>query len=650
MRGCGRLSLAAAILACAGALAQEVRPPDRLGEIEVGATPVVEGTDVSRYGDSVVTVGADQIADGNASDLATALSKVPGVTFSRHNVVGAYGGGDGGAIFIRGHGSGRPGADIGTLVDGVPKFSGIWTHPLLDMLPIDAAESIEVFKSAQPVLLGGMSFGAVNMVPKRRTEEGSEGRAMFAVGSWSTWAGVFEQGAKTGPFDWYIVGSHRDSEGHRANAGGVVDYLYARAGYDLGRTWHVSLQAHHSSGNVEDPEAESAAAFFKPERFITDNDMAILTFENKSERTKGHIKLYYDDGLQNWEQWADGGTTSTSDDTPGVLTDDVPYASVTNYSNYGLRARQSWEPWKGGELVVGFDWDVYGGRFVEDWPTGPKTDKDLHMTNVAPYLMLSHEFGETWKFTPSVGARWNDNDQYGSELGWQAGLKLANEKTTLHAHYAHSFNLAGVYAAVSFGGASFDTLEPELIDHMEIGWEQKLSERSKLNVVFYRDEVKNGIKMVSLVPPPPPDAFANVGDYTMEGLEISYEARLSKKLDIYIGATFTENDPADLPYSPEDSLVAGIVWRMDERWRLNATLNHFSEQYAGNPRSPATPVRLEDYTTLNLRLGCRFTETGSPTKGEVFIACDNVTNTEYELKPGYPMPGATFTFGLEVRF
>jgi len=27
-----------------------------------------------------------------------------------------------------------------------------------------------------------------------------------------------------------------------------------------------------------------------------------------------------------------------------------------------------------------------------------------------------------------------------------------------------------------------------------------------------------------------------------------------------------------------------------------------------------------------------------------------VTNTDYELKPGYPMPGASVTIGMDVRF
>ncbi|HHN46908.1 MAG TPA: TonB-dependent receptor, partial [Planctomycetes bacterium] len=489
------------VLFCATAIGEET--PGKAEEcveiIEVVATPIVQGTLVSRYGDSVVIVGGEQISAQNASDLATALSRVPGVTFSRHNLVGAYGGGDGGAIYIRGHGSGRPGANIGTLVDGIPKFSGVWTHPLLDMLPIDAANAIEVYKSTQPVLLGNMSFGAVNMVPKRMTQEGSEGRVLFGFGSYNTLTGILEHGTKTGPYDWYFVGSHRNSDGHREDAGGIVDYFYGRAGYDINTIWHMSLQLHHSNSTVEDPEALGTPAFFWPERFITRDEKSILTFENKSEKTSGHIKFYHDKGLQNWEQWNDNGT-------PGDLTDDEPFASVTNYRNYGVRARQVFALSPRSEIVVGVDHDVSGGHFIEEHPSVGLLETDERVRNTAPYLLLSSAYGMDWDVIPSTGVRWNNNDTFGDEMGWQAGLRASRDNLTIHTHFAHSFNYPGVYTAVMFGGTGFGTLEPEIIDHLEIGFEYKSSQVVKYNLVFYRDEVDNGIKVVA-----PPPHYENVG-------------------------------------------------------------------------------------------------------------------------------------------
>src|SRR4030065_498822 len=113
-----------------------------------------------------------QISDLTAQDLPYALRRTPGVVISRYNQVGSFRDGDGGAVYIRGMGSSRPGAEIQILVDGVPKFAGVWTHPLMDTMSADIAEKIEVYKGAQPILFGNMAFGAVNLITKRQKEEG----------------------------------------------------------------------------------------------------------------------------------------------------------------------------------------------------------------------------------------------------------------------------------------------------------------------------------------------------------------------------------------------------------------------------------------------------------------------------------------------
>ena len=97
----------------------------------------------------------------------------PGADHLRYNPIGSYGSGDGGAVFVRGQGSGRPGAEITMMVDGIPKFVGVWTHPLLGLLSVDLVHQVDVCKGAQPVLLGNMAFATVDLVPRRRTEERS---------------------------------------------------------------------------------------------------------------------------------------------------------------------------------------------------------------------------------------------------------------------------------------------------------------------------------------------------------------------------------------------------------------------------------------------------------------------------------------------
>ena len=95
----------------------------QLDEVIVTAPAVIEGNKVNRYGSQVTVVTEQQIKDLNAQDLTSALRRVPGVVISRHNPIGSFGGGEGGAVFIRGHGSSRPGAEIQPCSTGYPNLS-----------------------------------------------------------------------------------------------------------------------------------------------------------------------------------------------------------------------------------------------------------------------------------------------------------------------------------------------------------------------------------------------------------------------------------------------------------------------------------------------------------------------------------------------
>ena len=136
-----------------------------LEEITVVGSPVIEANEVDRYASQKTTVTQRQIQDLNAQDVSTALRMAPGVNITRYNMIGSFGGATGGAVFIRGMGSSRPGAEIKTLVDGIPMYMSVWNHPLLDLMSIDSAYSIEVYKGPQPHKFAN-ALGVINIVPK----------------------------------------------------------------------------------------------------------------------------------------------------------------------------------------------------------------------------------------------------------------------------------------------------------------------------------------------------------------------------------------------------------------------------------------------------------------------------------------------------
>ena len=190
-----------------------------LATIVVTATPIIEGNERDRYGGEKTVVSEEQMEDLNAQDLTTALRRTPGVNISRYNMIGAFGGATGGGVFIRGMGASRPGAEIKTFIDGVPMFMSVWNHPLLDLMSIDSAESVEVYKSPQPYMFGN-ALAVVNIVPKVKTTEGFVTKFSFSGGAHETYVAKGEQGGKVGYFDYYVGGGYRTSDGHRENSDG----------------------------------------------------------------------------------------------------------------------------------------------------------------------------------------------------------------------------------------------------------------------------------------------------------------------------------------------------------------------------------------------------------------------------------------------
>jgi iron complex outermembrane receptor protein len=617
------------------AVADATGAPPVSAAVTVTARPVLEEIRRDPIAGAVTRVGAQQIEDLGAGDAAAALRRVPGLVVSRYNVVGSYGGGDGGGVFARGMGAGRPGAELAFSVDGVRKFVGVWTHPLLDNVSVDLAEGFDVYKGAQPVLFGNMAFATIDVVSRRRTEEGFGGRASAAYGSFSTSALAAEASGRTGAFDFLVSGSQRQSDGHREGSDGRTRALFARAGYDLGGGWALGLTADLTSGRASDPGVAGAARPPVTPRFETDDAMGVLTLSREHGGRKGFVKLYLDDGSIDWLQW-DGGRQHS-------------FRTLTDWENWGLKARDAFSVLGRGELTVGFDVESYGGKSREMRPAGEVPLGDFRFRNVAPWTAFSYTFGDTVKVTPSAGVRYNDSKDFGGVWGAQAGVTVAIPAGEAHARYARAFNLPGVWAAVLYQGYGrgdqWKGLEPELMDHWEVGFAPRLGPKASLDVTFFYDDVKDALRLVP--PPPPPPSWANTGAYRSRGAELSVSLEPVPAVGLYAGAAYTETDPSPIPFTPKWTFSGGAVATVS-LFRIAVDAQWVDDRYAGNLRFPGAPAFVESYFLLNGRVTAKL---DAIVPGlEAFVAGENLTGSEYAYRPGYPMPGASASFGASVRF
>ncbi len=640
------IALAAWAPACSAADGEE-RKPARMDEVVVTAPPIIEGNRVSDFGSSSTVVTKEQITDLNAQDLPSALRLTPGVVISRHNPIGSFGGGEGGAIYIRGMGSSRPGGEIQTLVDGIPKFVSVWSHPLMDTMSIDPVEQIEVHKGAQPLQFGNSAFGAVNMVTKRRQEEGFITRFQGGYGSFNTLVEVLEHGGKIRETDYYLVQSFRSSGGHRDNAGGRLQEYFGRVGHRLTENWQASLTANHTDNYADDPGPEG-----RPQEaqgtYKVEDTMTVATLAHDFARAKGDIKAYWNGGKASWENQQD-------------LTSLFRYDTITHYDNYGVRARENLLPWKGAALTGGLDLDFLGGR-VEIDRAAPRPDSFFPRETfriASPCAGLAQEIslGKIWRLVPSAGVRYYDHSDFESQWAPQAGLVLRNPDSAIHASYGRGVNYPGIFVAAQSnllwgGNTRWKNLDPETVDHFEAGLSRSFSPKIRCDVTFFHDKGRNRFILVTV---PGPPHYENITGFRIRGMEATVTFTPMGELTTFIGGTWIpDTAPDNLPYAPEWSVSAGMNRRFFERFRLNLDALWQAGQYVANNRvanyGGSSIAEISGFFLLNGKVSWELRTRSPGFSGELYLAGENLADQDYAYKKDYPMPGITGMVGINLRF
>lgn len=612
-----------------------------MAPVTVNARPVVEEMELDAFSSNSAVITQDQLRDQNAVDLASALRRTPGVQISRYNPVGAFGGDQGGAVYIRGMGVSRPGSEIKTYVDGVPFYMGLWSHPLLDLLPVNGMQSITVYKSPQPQV-NGNNFASIDLLTRRATEDGVHGDARISAGSYGTLTEQASLLGRSGNLDWSLAQGFARSDGHRANADGRLSNLMGRIAYRLDANWSVAASFLQVDNKARDPgDARLAAAALAPQ-YNTKASMFSSSVSHVHGDWRGELKLYSNHGRGDWlDQPAPDGD------------------SINKFRMSGLRWKEQFSPWKGATVTAGLDHDRISGdaafNRVAPAPQGFFQAPTFRITS--PYAGLSQEIplSATWSLVPSAGLRMYDHSQFSSKAAPHAGLSLASEQFTVYANLSRGINYPGLETPLLASlipalGSTWQQLSAEEMDHAELGFKWTLSQATQLDASIFHDKVKN--RYVFGFPPnvPPPPQFINLGGYTMRGMELSLRQALGGGWSGFAGLTLLDPSMDNLPYSPRRALTLGVNGKagpvrvaFDAQYQSAVwALSRARGAYAANTE------RVAGFAVANLRVAYPVPALGS--KGEVFLAVENLFDRNYAYRPGYPMPGRSAQIGVAASF
>ncbi len=635
------ISLSIALAVLSNAYAQTTPPQS----IVINARPVIEEIKVDPYSSVSAIVTEEQLRDQHAVDAAAALRRTPGVQISRYNPVGSFGGDQGGAVFIRGMGVSRPGSEIKTLIDGVPFYMGVWNHPLLDLLPVNGMKSITVYKSPQPQVSGN-AFATVNLetksAPARSKGDSMEGNLRISAGAYGTLIEQADVVGRQGQFDYMLAQGHAKSNGHRANAGGELNNVMARLGWQLNENWSLGSTLLYVDNKARDPGDNRFALPAVAQQYTTRASMASLSLAHRHGDWRGEVKLYTDNGDGNWlnQAGADGDTFS-------------------HFQMSGLRWKEQFSPWAGGTVMAGLDYDRISGdvKFNRIAPAPQGSFSAPQMRITSPYLALHHNvaLNQDWELRPSAGIRFYQHSEFASSSAPHLGVSLVSPQWTLFANVSRGINYPGLEAPTLASlipplGKSWQDLSAEKLNHIEIGAKFSPNKGTQLDISLFQDKISN--RYVFGFPPdvPPPPQFINLGAYRMQGAELSVRQDITQAWSVFGGLTLLSPSIDNLPYTPRRALTLGVNGQLGQI-RIAFDAQYQSEVWALNRARAAGAVntdRVSGFAVANTRISYPLPMLGK--KGEVFIAVENLFDRAYAYRPGYPMPGRWAQAGVSLSF
>jgi outer membrane cobalamin receptor len=563
----------------------------------------------SRVPNSVsVVTRRDLVERGAPSVLTVASERVPGLFVSQRGVLG-YGVAQGaaGRVSIRGAGA-SPNTQVLVMTDGRPQTMGLFGHPIADTHVSSGVERVEVVRGPASLLYGTNAMGGVvNVITRKGWRPGPAVEAAASYGSFATQRQevAFDYGISSGA-GISVAGNRYRTDGHRPSASFAIDNVTVRGGMRVGPGLHLV-----ADGAVSDILAYDPGRIGAP---LTDNWVDIrrgttgVALENHGDRISGAARAFLNFGRH-----------------------DIHDGFHSTDRTFGLQLHQGIRFDGGGALTLGADVKGYGGEAEN---TGSSMDWGSHSVEEYGAFGVLHQPLPTG-LVATGGIRVNHHSLYGAELVPQAGLAapiLAG--TTLRVSSGRGFRSPTIRELYLFP-APTPELEPERVWSHELSVIQTLAEVGSLEMAVFRMDGSNLIRTAGSFPNL---TLSNSGEFRHSGAEVALQLSPLRWAGLDLSYGYLDSGESTLAH-PEHQLQATV---RVERGLLNATLG--AQHVAGLFAADGSTERLPDYTVVNSRLGARL-----PGGVTLFVAGENLFDTDYQVMGGYPMPGRVISVGAHAR-
>ncbi|MCL2650032.1 MAG: TonB-dependent receptor [Candidatus Azobacteroides sp.] len=547
---------------------------------------------------------------------------IPGLFVTERGVTGfGLSNGSAGIVNIRGVGGGNK---VLMLFDGQPQWAGIFGHALPDTYSMSDAEQVIVMQGPASLFYGsGAMGGAINIITHRPQHDGIYGKARAMYGSYNTQKYMASAGGKDGKFSAFASLNYDRTDGHRANSEFNTTNGSVKVGYDFSNHWQAfagALVDHidsHNPGMIQNPMIDGWVNALRA--------TYSLSVENKYEKMSGAVQAFYNRGHH---QINDGHGN-----------DELPQLFLFNSNDYssGGSVYESFRLLEGNSTTAGVDYKKWGGRVWNDTISNRHTAEIVNksVNELGAYIFTQQTIRQ--KLTVNAGIRLEMNQLYGNEWIPQVGIAYdLNTNAGFKASVSKGFRSPNIRELYMYPPANPD-LRPESMINYDISYSQRLLDnRLNFGLTAYYIDGKNMIETIMRDGRP---ENLNTGSFVNKGFELFIAYKALPSLQLTANYSFLNTD-VPLLAAPKHKSFLSVEWKIGQ-FIFSPNFQYVGGLYT----SIDPPLKKENYALLNARINYKVSKCIS-----LFVNGENLTNTDYEINYGFPMPGIVVLGGIDLKF
>ena len=628
----------------------QISPIELEGFVVTGApVPRAEGTVASH----VTVLSGEDLRMRGVPRVLEALSEIPGLVVVQGGSYGSVA-----STFFRGAESDH----VKILVDGVTMNQAGGAYDLSG-LPMSDVERIEVVRGPASALYGSDAMAGVIHVITRRGRGPLQGTLSSSGGSYGTLNLGADLRGGTDRVGYSLSFARETTDGilpfnnqfeNTVFSGKLQanpdDKTRLRLSGRYGdRTYHFPTDG---SGNVVDRNAftfgEELSLSAEGGRAVGERIEVVATFK-----------------VNRWN----GGSDDRADgpaDTLGYF----GYVSDDFFRRTAGDVRVNLDAWPGSVFSAGVEveGEEQDSRSESQGQWGPTTGTDSFQRLNRGYY--AHLVSEAAGWAGNIGARYDDNEEYGGFVTFQAGLSysIPDLGTRLRGTLGRGLKEPTFFETHSTGfSVGNPDLEPEQSRVWDLGLEQALGgSGAALSLTWFHQSFLDLIQYTYMPSHPTGPNYFNVAEARAQGLEVSLTAPLGG-LVLSGGYTYLDSEVLDSGFDEGDGAVfvegEALIRRPAHMGTLTALYRRSRAVLSGDLRWtgaradrdfsawPATPLELPSYALLGLGLELDLVESKVGRPGiDLRLRAENLLDQEYQEVFGFPAPGRAFLVGLRMDF